>query len=291
MVSAATDPAIDRTFLITGATNGIGRAAAHAIAATGGVVVIHGRDRARTEATRAEIQAASGNENIHLLVADFASLAQVRAMAVDFQKQFGVLHVLVNNAGLMTDRRQLSRDGYELTFAVNHLAPFLLTNLLLPVLTNSAPARIVINSSSAMGNAQIDLDDLQMERYFDGWTAYANTKLANVLFSNLLAEKFAGTGLVSNSLCPGLVDTGLLTGNNIFGPERMKYIRPRMRAPEEGAITPVFLATAAEAEHLSGAFFMKSHGMGKTPLQIHWDMAMAQQLWDASADYVAEWLD
>lgn len=287
----ATESATNRTFLITGASNGIGRAAAHAIAATGGVVVIHGRDPARTEATRAEIRAASGNENIHTLLADFASLEQVRKLAADFRQAFGALHVLVNNAGLMTDHRQLSHDGYELTFAVNHLAPFLLTNLLLPLLTKNAPARIVVNSSSAMGNAQIDLDDLQMERYFDGWTAYANTKLANVLFSNLLAEKLAGTGVVSNSLCPGLVDTGLLAGNTVFGPERMKFIRPRMRTPEDGAITPVFLATAADVEHVSGAFFMKSHGMGKTPLNIHWDAGLAQRLWDASHEYVAEWLD
>jgi len=283
--------AADRTCLITGATNGIGRAAAHAIAAAGYRVVIHGRDREKTAAIRAEIQDASGNTNIHMLLADFASLEQVRALAVDFRQQFGALHVLVNNAGLMTDHRQLSRDGFELTFAVNHLAPFLLTNLLLPVLINSAPARIVINSSSAMGNAYIDLDDLQMEKQFDGWTAYANTKLANVMFSNLLAEKLNGTGVVSNSLCPGLVDTGLLANNRVFGPERMKFLQPRMRTPEEGAITPVYLATAAEAEQLSGAFFMKSHGAGKTPLRIHWDVDLAQQLWDASAEYVAEWLD
>jgi len=283
--------AADRTCLITGATNGIGRAAAHAIAAAGYRVVIHGRDREKTAAIRAEIRDASGNTNIHMLLADFASLEQVRALAVDFRQQFGALHVLVNNAGLMTDYRQLSRDGFELTFAVNHLAPFLLTNLLLPVLINSAPARIVINSSSAMGNAYIDLDDLQMEKQFDGWTAYANTKLANVMFSNLLAEKLNGTGVVSNSLCPGLVDTGLLANNRVFGPERMKFLQPRMRTPEEGAITPVYLATAAEAEQLSGAFFMKSHGAGKTPLRIHWDVDLAQQLWDASAEYVAEWLD
>lgn len=283
--------AADRTCLITGATNGIGRAAAHAIAAAGYRVVIHGRDREKTAATRAEIQDESGNTNIHMLLADFASLEQVRALAVDFRQQFGALHVLVNNAGLMTDHRQLSRDGFELTFAVNHLAPFLLTNLLLPVLINSAPARIVVNSSSAMGNAYIDLDDLQLEKQFDGWTAYANTKLANVLFSNLLAEKLNGTGVVSNSLCPGLVDTGLLANNRVFGPERMKFLQPRMRTPEEGAITPVYLATAAAAEQLSGAFFMKSHGAGKTPLRIHWDVDLAQRLWDASAEYVAEWLD
>lgn len=282
---------LDKTVLITGATNGIGKATARAIAAAGATLVIHGRDRSRAEAVCEEIRAESRNENIHTILADFASLEQVRSLALDFRERFGALHVLVNNAGMMTDHRQLSRDGYELTLAVNHLAPFLLTNLLLPLLRDSAPARIVINSSSAMGNAQIDLGDLQMEGHFDGWTAYANTKLANVLFSNLLSERLAGTGVVSNALCPGLVDTGLLNGNRVFGPERMKFLRPRMRTPEDGAVTPVFLAMDAEAERLSGAFFMKSHGMGKMPLRIHWDPELAQRLWDASAACVAEWLD
>ena len=290
MVSASTDSAAGKICLITGATNGIGKAAAHAIAAAGGTVIIHGRDPARTEATRMEIQAVSGNADIHMLLADFSSLEQVRALAMTVQQQFGALHVLINNAGVLTDHRQLSCDGYELTFAVNHLAPFLLTNCLLPVLIDSAPARIAMNSSSAMASTQIDLDDLHMEKQFDGWTAYANTKLANVLFSNLLAEKLAGTGVVSNAFCPGLVDSGLLTGNRDFGPDGIERLRLRMRAPEDGAITPVFLAIAAEAEQMSGAFFLKSHGHGKMPVQIRWDADLARDLWSASVKHVANWL-
>lgn len=290
MVSADTESATGKTCLITGATNGIGKATAHALAAAGGTVVIHGRDRARTEATRAEIQTASANADVHMLLADFASLVQVQRLAGEFQRQFGALHVLINNAGLLTDHRQLSHDGYELTFAVNHLAPFLLTNLLLPTLIDSAPARIATNSSSAMSSAQIDLDDLQMEQQFDGWKAYANTKLANALFSNLLAERLAETRVVSNAFCPGLVDSGLLTGNRDFGADGIERLRPRMRTPEEGAITPVFLATAADAEQVSGAFFLKSHGSGKTPLRIRWDADLAQRLWDASVEHVDEWL-
>jgi NAD(P)-dependent dehydrogenase (short-subunit alcohol dehydrogenase family) len=291
MVNAVTDSAVGITCLITGATNGIGKATAQAIAAAGGTVVIHGRDLARTEATRAEIGAASGNTDIHMLLADFASLGQVRALAIEFQQKYGELHVLINNAGLLTDHRQLSHDGYELTFAVNHLAPFLLTNLLLPTLVDSAPARIAMNSSSAMGGAQIDLDNLHMEKRFDGWMAYANTKLANYLFSNLLAQRLGGTSVVSNAFCPGLIDSGLLTGNRDFGADGIERLRPRMRTPEEGAITPVFLATAAEAQHVSGAFFLKSHGFGKTPVRIQWDVNLAQRLWDASLEHVAEWID
>jgi NAD(P)-dependent dehydrogenase (short-subunit alcohol dehydrogenase family) len=290
MVNTATDSMAGKTCLITGATNGIGKATARAISGAGGTVVIHGRDRARTQATRSEIQTASGNPDIHALLADFASLEQVGALAVEFGDKFGDLHVLINNAGLLTDHRQLSDDGYELTFAVNHLAPFLLTHLLLPALVASAPARIAFNSSSAMGSAQLDLDDLHMQKRFDGWTAYANTKLANALFSNLLARKLADSRVVSNAFCPGLIDSGLLTGNRDFGIEGIERLRPRMRTTDEGAVTPVFLATAVEAQNMSGSFFLKSHGYGKTPVQISWDENLAQRLWDASQEHVADWL-
>ena len=141
-----------------------------------------------------------------------------------------------------------------------------------------------------MGSARINLDDLNLEKRFDGWTAYANTKLANVLFSNLLAQQLGETPVVSNAFCPGLIDSGLLTGNRDFGVDGIERLRPRMRTPEEGAITPVFLATAAEAQHVSGAFFLKSHGFGKTPVRIQWDVDLAQCLWDASLEHVAEWM-
>jgi NAD(P)-dependent dehydrogenase (short-subunit alcohol dehydrogenase family) len=190
----------------------------------------------------------------------------------------------------LTDHRQLNRDGFEWTFAVNHLAPFLLTNLLLDLLTDHAPARIATNSSSAMSGGSIDFLDLQSERWFDGWRAYANTKLANVLFSNLLASKLADTGVVSNSFCPGLIDTNLLTGNSIFGEEGIERLRPAMRAPEEGAVTPVFLATAAEAGDINGQFFLKTHGYGKAPLEVRWDRAIAERLWSVSREFVDPWL-
>ena len=145
---------------MTGATSGIGKATAHALAAFGATLVIHGRSRSKVERTLAEIKAASGNEDIHVLLADFASLEQVATLARNFQDQFGVLHVLINNAGLLTDHHQISSDGFELTFAVNHLAPFLLTHRLLGTLSDSAPARIATNSSTAMGGGQIRFDDL-----------------------------------------------------------------------------------------------------------------------------------
>jgi NAD(P)-dependent dehydrogenase (short-subunit alcohol dehydrogenase family) len=277
--------------LVTGATNGIGKATAHALASSGATLVIHGRDPSKTEKTLAEIKARSGNPNIHVLLADFSSLAQVSQLADDFNQQFGALHVLINNTGLLTDHRQVSRDGFELTFAVNHLAPFLLTLRLLDTLIDSAPARIAINSSSAMGGGHIPFDDLNLERHFDGWSAYANSKLANVLFSNHLALKLADRRVTSNSFCPGLIDTDLLTGNRDFGEARIRQMRQGMRSAEDGAITPVYLATDPDAEDITGAFFLKSHGDGMTPVAIRWDEAMAARLWDVSLDIVAPWLD
>ncbi len=228
---------------------------------------------------------------MHEIVADFSSLASVQGLAHSFLQRFGGLHILFNNAGLLTDQHQLSEDRFELTFAVNHLAPFLLTHLLLPHMIKSAPARIINNSSSAMGGGVINFQNLQSEGRFDGWTAYANTKLANVLFSNCLAEKLVGTGVVSNALCPGLIDTNLLKNNRDFGSAMMQRLQARMRTPAEGAVTPVYLATAPEAAEISGAFFLKSHGGGKEPVQLQWDRETAGRLWDISMGMVAPWLD
>jgi NAD(P)-dependent dehydrogenase (short-subunit alcohol dehydrogenase family) len=279
-----------RVCIVTGATSGIGRATAEALAATESTLVIHGRDAEKTDRLLADLKLASGRSNIHRVLADFSSLEEVAAMAAEVRDRFGAVHVLINNAGVLTDHRRLSADGFEWTFAVNHLAPFLLTNLLLDLLTDHAPARIATNSSSAMGGGRIDFLDLQSERGFDGWQAYANTKLANVLFSNLLASKLADTGVVSNSFCPGLIDTNLLTGNSVFGEEGIERLRPAMRAPGEGAVTPVFLATAAEAGDISGQFFLKTHGYGKTPLEVRWDRAIAERLWSVSRELVQPWL-
>ncbi|MAF83792.1 MAG: short-chain dehydrogenase [Chromatiales bacterium] len=280
-----------RICLVTGATSGIGKATAEALAQAGATLIVHGRDERKTRQLCADLEAGTNHDNIHFLLADFASLSEVRALAVQLREQFGALHVLINNAGVLTDHRQVSHDGYEWTFAVNHLAPFLLTSLVLDLLKANAPARIAFNSSSAMGGADLDFSDLQMERRFDGWTAYANTKLANMLCANLLAEKLAGTGVVSNSFCPGLIDTNLLVDNQDFGEAHYARLKLAMRSVEEGAITPVFLATEPQAATINGAFFLKSHGNGMTPVPIHWDRQAAERLWNISRECVARWLD
>ena len=281
-----------RVCLVTGATNGIGKAIAAALAECGATLLIHGRDRDKTARTLDDLRSSSGNDDIHMLLADFSSLEQVAALATQVIERGQGLHVLANNAGVLTDHRQVSADGFELTFAVNHLAPFLLTQRLLPMLKDSAPASISFNSSSAMGSAALRFDDLQMERRFDGWTAYANTKLANFWVSNLLAANLTGSGVVSNAYCPGLIDTDLLTGNRDFGEARIARMRRGMRTPADGAATAVFLATATgDAAAINGAFFLKSHGDGTLPLALDWDRAAAERLWRLSLEDVAAWLD
>jgi NAD(P)-dependent dehydrogenase (short-subunit alcohol dehydrogenase family) len=211
-------------------------------------------------------------------------------MAATIKYRFDRLDVLVNNAGVLTDHRQKTADGFELTFGVNHLAPFLLTHKLQRLLLDNAPSRIVINSSTALGGGQIALDDLQAERSFGGWAAYANSKLANLLFSNVLAERLEDTGVVCNALCPGLIDTNLLKDNQEFGEPRLAQLRRNMRSPEEGAEILLFLAGAQEAKDYSGAFFLRSAGNGRQPVYPNWDRETANQLWDMSAALLSDWL-
>ncbi len=280
----------DRLFLITGATDGIGKATALALAQIGATVILHGRDAEKTARAVAEIESATGSTNLHSVIADFASLDEVTALAEQVKSEFGQLNVLINNAGQINDQRRLSQDGFELTFAVNHLAPFLLTQKLLPVLRANAPARIVNVSSSAMGGGVIDLADLQSERHFDGWQAYANTKLANLLFSNVLAEQLDGTGVVSNALCPGLIDTNLLSNRTIFPADTYEYIRLRVRPPAEGAQVPVYLATADETEDVSGQFFLRDGDQGGRAISLGWDRETGAALWARSGELLARWL-
>jgi len=276
--------------LVTGATDGIGKATALALARMGARVVIHGRDPDKTAATLAELQRATGNEQLHSILADFASLEQVARMADEVIERFPGLNVLVNNAGQLNDHRQVSADGYEMTFAVNYLASALLTRRLLGTLKANAPARIVNVASTALGGGVIDFDNLQAEQHFDGWQAYANSKLANVLFSQTLAEKLTGTGVVCNSLCPGLIDTNFFHTNNIFSQQRYERMRPGMRSAEEGALVPLYLATDPAAAEVSGEFFIREGRDGRRALPLNWDRDVAERLWVVSEELVSAYL-
>ncbi len=260
-----------KTILVTGSTDGIGRATALALAGQGCAVIVHGRNAARASAAARAIAAATGNRQVTPVAADFAVLAEVRALAEQVLRTCPRLDVLINNAGIAVRRRNTSTDGYESTFAVNHLAPFLLTNLLLDRLRASAPARIVNVSSGAHSSGHIDFDDLQMERRFDGWQAYCNSKLANALFTCELARLLDPREVTVNFLHPGVIDTKLLHVN--FGGGS---------PVATGARTPVHLALAPEVADVSGAYFVNRRRARAS--STAGDRRLAAELWRVSSE-------
>lgn len=287
---SAFEPVNQLVFLVTGATDGIGKATALALATRGASVILHGRNPAKLESTLTQLRASTGNEALSSVQADFASLAEVAALASRVRRDFPGLNVLINNAGLLTDHRQLSADGFELTFAVNYLAPFLLTLSLLDTLKANAPARIVNVASTALGGGVVDFDNLQLEHGFGGWQAYANSKLMNVLFSHQLASQVAGSGLVSNALCPGLIDTNFFHTNALFAGGEYERLKPGMRSPVEGTLVPLYLAADPAAETSNGAFYVRQGRDGRRAVPLNWDRKVAAGLWDRSLGYVARWL-
>ena len=278
------------TYLVTGATDGIGKATALALAMRGAPVILHGRNPGKLEATLGQLRAASGNESLRSVLADFASLEQVAALGQRVRTDFPGLTVLINNAGLLTDHWQPSADGFEMTFAVNYLAPFLLTQILLDTLRAHAPGRIVNVASTALGGGRIDFGNQQLKARFDGWQAYANSKLMNVLFSHHLAGRLAGSGVVSNALCPGLIDTNFFHTNTLFAGGGYERLKSGMRPSTEGALVPLYLATDTAAGESNGAFYVRQGRDGRRTVPLDWDRAAAAELWDQSLSAVGRWL-
>jgi NAD(P)-dependent dehydrogenase (short-subunit alcohol dehydrogenase family) len=271
-----------RICLVTGATQGIGRASAEALAARGERVLVHGRDLARAQAVAAAITQRTGNREVRAVQADFAELAQVRRLAHDLNASLPRLEVLINNAGRLSSTRGLSADGYELTFAVNHLAPFLLTNLLLPKLRTSAPARVIIVASEVHRRAQLDFDDLMNDRVSGLMPAYARSKLANMLFARALTHRLTGSGITVNALHPGIVASNLF--HNAPAPVRLalgSVLRPFVRSVRYGARTSVYLATAPELLGKSGGYYRNCRL--SRPGHAAQNDADAARLWQESA--------
>src|SRR5215207_3182082 len=266
-----------KVVLITGGTSGIGRAAA-----TGAEVVVSGRSRERGESAVEEIRDTSGNEKVSLMLADLAVQAEVRGLAEEFRDRYDRLDVLVNNAGIIQSKRTQTPDGIELTLAVNHLAPFLLTNLLLDLLKESAPSRIVTVSSEARRGAQIDFDDLQSERRYRAFKVYGMTKLANILFTYELAERLERTGVVANCLHPGGVNTNFGNNNRSFGTLIFRAFKPFMRTPEQGADTVVYLAVSPEAGKMTGRYLTDRKVV--STFQDPHDEVMQKRLWEISEE-------
>jgi retinol dehydrogenase 12 len=267
--------------VVTGATSGIGKAAAIALARAGAHVVIVGRDRARTEATQVEVAAVAAGAMPHTQIADLSSMAQVRALA----ERLGGLEridVLINNAGFVASQRRVTEDGFEEVFAVNHLAPFLLTNLLRGKLTASAPARVITVTSDAHTAARLDLDNLNLERGWDSWRSYSNSKLANILFTRELARRLEGTGVTANCAHPGVVRTGFGRDASPLLRIGLTIARPFLLSPERGASTIVYLATSSDVANATGGYYVKSQL--REPSKAARDEATARRLWELSEE-------
>jgi NAD(P)-dependent dehydrogenase (short-subunit alcohol dehydrogenase family) len=274
-----------KTVLITGGTGGIGRAAAIGLASMGARVGITGRDRERAEQAAAFIARESGNPAVDVFVADMSSRAEVRQLAGEVLATYPRLDVLMNNVGGFWAHRHATPDGLEHTFALNHLAPFLLTNLLLERLKASAPSRVVTVSSGAQAMGKIDFDDLMGEREYSGQRAYNQSKLANVMFTYELARRIEGAGVTANALHPGMTNTAFSAED----PARkmapiVAVMRPFMRSPKRGADTAVYLASSHEVNGISGRYF--ANRKSKTSNPSSYDTATTARLWSVSADLV-----
>jgi NAD(P)-dependent dehydrogenase (short-subunit alcohol dehydrogenase family) len=270
--------------LVTGGTNGIGKSTAQELARMAATVIIVGRDAQKTAKVVQEIRAASGSNTVGSLLADLSSPQEVRRLANEFKSKYSHLHVLINHAGGFFMRRQIRGNGIEMTFALNHLAAFLLTNLLLDTLKASAPARIINVSSNAHASGKIEFDNLQGEREY-GPRAYDNSKLANILFTMELARRLAGTGVTANALHPGFVATGFAKNNGRVIAALVSIFAPLVaRSPAKGAKTSIHLASSPTVEGITGKYFFDSRVVPTAPQAT--DMAVARKLWDVSANMV-----
>jgi NAD(P)-dependent dehydrogenase (short-subunit alcohol dehydrogenase family) len=290
-----------KTCLVTGATAGIGEVTARELARRGATVVIVGRSRERCEATAEAIRRATGNAAVEFFVGDLSAQADVRRVAQEFLARHQRLDVLINNAGALFARRQESADGIEMTFALNHLAYFLLTNLLLDVLKASAPARVVnVSSRAHEGVRALDFDDLQVRSGYGGsefgsllytlfvpvahpgFRQYSRTKLANLLFTYELARRLQGAGVTANALHPGFVASRFMEGNGALGWFLRRWASLFSISAEEGARTTIYLATSPEVEGVSGQYFVRQKAVPSSPASR--DEAAARRLWQISEE-------
>ena len=274
-----------RVCLVTGANSGLGKATALGLAKLKTTVVMVCRDQARGEAAQSEIKAVSGNPNVQLMLADLSLKADVRRLAESFKARYARLHALVNNAGVALRKRTMTADGIETVFAVNYLAPFLLTNLLLDIIKGSAPGRVVNVAGDFHRKATIRFDDLMFEKGYSGIRANNQAKLALILFSYELARRLEGTGVTVNCLHPGAVSTdGPLKDPDLSPFSRLLYrmVRFFFLSPEKGAQTAIYLASSPGVEGITGQYFIKKKPVKSSP--DSYDADIARRLWDVSAN-------
>ena len=274
---------VGKVYLVTGATSGIGKVTATALAAEGAEVIITGRNREKTEVTIQQIKSQTRNEDIHYLLADFSDLGQVRELASNYMERYSRLDVLVNNAGSFFNTRKETQYGVEMTFLVNHLAPFLLTNSLIETIQDSAPARIINVSSDAHSYGNMNFDDLGFRRGYVGMKAYARSKLANILFTYEMVRRMADSSVLVNALHPGHVATDIWsTDFSFIGPALKKVMGLFALTPEEGADNTIYLASSPEAAGVTGKYFVKREPEQSSPLS--YDEDLAKRLWEISEE-------
>ncbi|MBV9309239.1 MAG: SDR family oxidoreductase [Solirubrobacterales bacterium] len=276
----------DGTVLITGATSGLGLETAKALGANGATVILGARDQAHAEEARRRVSESANGTEVHTVLADLTSLAEVRRMAQEVKQRFARLDVLINNAGIDVGSREVSVDGYELTFAVNYLAPFLLTHELLELLRASAPSRVLNVASSGYKGGELDFDDLQSEQRFSGQHAYNNSKLALVIFTYELARRLDGSGVSVNAVDPGFV-RGTHIGRTLpFGYRMMGALMlPFMASVEKGADTAVWAASEPALSDTTGRYFKRRRQVD-TDAKTR-DPAVTRRLWEVSEQLVA----
>ncbi|MFA6127268.1 MAG: SDR family oxidoreductase [Bacteroidales bacterium] len=270
-----------KIILITGANSGIGKATATALSEMGAHVVMLSRNLEKGERARQEVIRSSKNHQVDLMECDLASMSSIRSFASAFIEKYPRLDVLINNAGIFTDKRMVTKDGFEYQIGVNHLGHFLLTRLLLDFLKKSSPSRIINVSSGAHFGGDIDFEDFQMEKRYSSWKAYSQSKLANILFTYELAHRLAGTGVTGNCLHPGFVNTRFAFDRTTEKPHPMMLLaKPFTISPAAGAETSVYLAASPEVEGVTGKYFVKRKE--KASSRASYDLIKAEKLWNLS---------
>lgn len=269
-----------KTVLITGATSGIGKETAKGLAKLGATIVFTSRNAKRGESAKNEIAESSNNKDVHVLDCDLASFDSIRACCDQYKAEYDKLHILINNAGVWDFKRRESEDGIENIFATNHLAPFLMTNLLLDLLKKSSPSRI-INVSSGLHKGTINFDDIEFKKSFSGVKAYRQSKLAVILFTKLLAEKLKGTRVTVNCVNPGMAATNLGRDAGSISRTIFKLFG---KDPRKGAETSIYLASAKEVDQRTGEYFAKKK-VARSSKQSN-DLDLARRLWEVSLQYV-----
>jgi len=273
----------NKVILITGATNGIGKATALALARKAATLVIVGRNPEKTRQVASEIAQQSGNPAVDFLLADLSVLSQVRSLAEAFKQKYSRMDVLINNAGSHFSNRQLTADGYERTFSFNHLSYFLLTHEFLDLVKGSAPARIINVSSAAHTLGPLNFDDLMSTNYgMMGFRAYSQSKLANIMFTYELARRLDGTGVTVNALHPGAVNTGFAKNNSGWMRFTMNLFGYFSLTPEAGALTSIYLASSPTVSGVNGKYFDKCKPVSSSPAS--YDQAAQQRLWALSEE-------